>query len=118
MEVFSQRMRGGNMTSTVAEEVYTVEEVATIFRVPVDTIRRLIVRGDLPALRLGRATRVPKQVVVRLLEQPMVSVEPEELGFGMWAVEADQVDSVEYVNRVRDAESRTLSEYVAELWND
>ena len=40
---------------------------------------------------------------------------PEGMGFGMWIDEVDQIDSVEYVNRVRDAESRTLSEYVAEL---
>jgi excisionase family DNA binding protein len=41
------------MTTIATEEVYTVGEVATIFRVPVDTIRRLIARGELPALRLG-----------------------------------------------------------------
>jgi excisionase family DNA binding protein len=106
------------MTTIATEEVYTVGEVATIFRVPVDTIRRLIARGELPALRLGRSTRVPKHVVTRLLEQPVVSTVPEELGFGMWADKDDQVDSVAYVNSVRDADSRTLSEYVAELCKD
>ena len=106
------------MTTAIAGEVYTVEEVAAIFRVPVDTIRRLIRRGDLPALRLGRSYRVPKRVVARFLEQPTLSYTPEELGFGMWAGEAAQVDSVEYVNRPREMAPHKVSEYLAELWNE
>lgn len=43
---------------------------------------------------------------------------PEEMGFGMWIDEVDQINSVEYVNRVRDAESRTLREYVVEMCKD
>jgi excisionase family DNA binding protein len=68
------------MATTISEEVYTVEEVAAIFCVPADTIRRLIQRGQLPALRLGRVYRVPKRIVAQLLEQPAASYAPEELG--------------------------------------
>jgi excisionase family DNA binding protein len=106
------------MTTAITGEVYTVEEVAATFRVPVDTIRRLIRRGELPALRLGRSYRVPKNVVAQYLEQPTLSYRPEELGFAMWTGEAAQVDSVEYVNRVRDLAPYKVSEYVAELWSE
>ena len=106
------------MATTITEEVYTVEEVAAIFRVPADTIRRLIQRGQLPALRLGRVYRVPKRVVAQLLEQPAASYAPEELGFGIWKTDVQASDSVEYVNRLRDAAPRSLSEYVAGLWSE
>jgi excisionase family DNA binding protein len=104
--------------TTIVGEVYTVEEVAAIFRVPVGTVRRMISRGELPALHLGRSVRVPKSVVVGLLERPVASYLPEELGFGMWAHEAAQVDSVAYVDRVRNDAPNTLREYLVELWND
>lgn len=106
------------MATTITEEVYTVEEVAAIFRVPVDTIRRLIQRGQLPALRLGRVYRVPKRVVAQLLEQPATSYAPEDLGFGSWKTDTQTSDSVDYVNLLRDAAPRSLSEYVADLWNE
>ena len=106
------------MTTTITEEVYTVEEVAAILRVPADTIRRLIYRGQLPALRLGRVYRVPKRVVAQLLDQPARSNTPEDLGFGIWATEMRQNDSVEYVNQLRDSAVPSLSEYVAELWSE
>jgi excisionase family DNA binding protein len=53
------------MATTISEEVYTVEEVAAIFRVPADTIRRLIQRGQLPALRLG-SLRACKSITPRI----------------------------------------------------
>ena len=103
------------MATTITEEVYTIEEVAAIFRVPVDTIRRLIQRGQLPALRLGRVYRVPKRVVAQLLEQPATSYAPEDFGFGSWKTDTQTSDSVDYVNLLRDAAPRSLSEYVADL---
>ncbi len=106
------------MTTTIAEEVYTIEEVAKMFRVPADTIRGLIHRGQLPALRLGRVYRVPKRVIAQLLEDPAASYTPAELGFGMWANGLARVDSVEYVNHLRDAAPRKLSEYVSALWSE
>jgi hypothetical protein len=36
----------------------------------------------------------------------------------MWAHEAAQVDSVAYVDRVRNDAPNTLREYLVELWND
>ena len=106
------------MAPTITDEVYTGKEVTAIFRGLADTIRRLIQRGQLPALRLGRVYRVPKHVVAQLLEQPAATYLPEELGFGSWKTNMQQSDSVDYVNRLRDAAPRGLSGYVAELWSE
>ncbi len=95
-------------------EVYTVDEVATIFRVPSGTVRRLIQHGDLPAIRLGRVYRVPKAVIDSLFDLPSIPEPPEEFGFGSWEA-AEDTDAVEYVNRLRDADTRTLREVVEDL---
>jgi len=39
----------------------------------------------------------------------------EKLGFGMWGEEAAGSDAVEYVNRLRGADTRTLREIVEDL---
>ena len=64
------------MTPTQYGEVYTVTEVAAIFRVPSDTVRRLIHHGDLPAIRLGRVYRVPKAVIDGLFDLPAQPTTP------------------------------------------
>jgi excisionase family DNA binding protein len=101
------------------ERVYTVDEVAAIFRVPSDTVRRLIRRGDLPAIRLGRVYRVPRSVIDDYFDLPPASgPSDKDMGFGMWANDETIGDSVEYVNRLRAADKRTLEEVVADpdLW--
>ncbi len=97
------------------DKVYTVNEVAAIFRIPTDTVRRLIHRGDLPAIRLGRLYRVPQSVIDGYFDLPRADVPPEQLGFGMWADDASTEDAVEYVNRLRDADTRTLRERIEDL---
>ena len=103
------------------EIVYTVDEAAAIFRVPPETVRRLIRRGDLPAIRLGRIYRIPKSVIDRYFDLPAIShLSPEDLGFGIWADDETIGDGVDYVNQIRAAESQTLREAVEELdsWQD
>jgi excisionase family DNA binding protein len=103
------------------ETVYTVDEAAAIFRVPPETVRRLIRRGDLPAIRLGRIYRIPKSAIDRYFDLPAIShLSPEDLGFGIWADDETIGDSVDYVNQMRAAESRTLRESVKDLdsWQD
>ncbi len=97
------------------DRVYTVDEVAAIFRVPSDTVRRLIRRGDLSAIRFGRVYRVPRSVIDDYFDLPPVSFSPEELGLGMWKDDPNVGDGVEYVNRLRDADTRTLREIVEDL---
>jgi excisionase family DNA binding protein len=101
-------------TERFQDRVYTVAEVAAIFRVPSDTVRRLIHRGELPAIRLGRVYRVPKSVIDDYFDLPQ-AVPIEKLGFGMWGEEAAGSDAVEYVNHLRDADTRTLREIVEDL---
>jgi len=103
------------MTPTQYGEVYTVTEVAAIFRVPSDTVRRLINRGDLPAIRLGRVYRVPKAVIDGLFDLPALPIPPEEFGFGVWGKDPNMGDAVTYVDHLRDADPRTLREVVADL---
>ena len=103
------------MTPTQYGEVYTVTEVAAIFRVPSDTVRRLIHHGDLPAIRLGRVYRVPKAVIDGLFDLPALPIPPEEFGFGVWGKDPNMGDAVTYVDHLRDADPRTLREVVADL---
>ena len=102
-------------TEMYSDKVYTVAEVAAIFRIPTDTVRRLIHSGDLPAIRLGRVYRVPKSVIDDYFDLPPATVPLEKLGFGMWKEDAIDGDAVEYVNRLRDADARTLREAVEDL---
>lgn len=106
------------MTFHVSTEVYTVEEVATIFRLPAAAIRRLIRQGELPAIRLGRTYRVPRHVVDQFIDVPAVSYGLEDLGFGMWRNHTALEDAVDYVNTHRAADKRTLRELIADLWTE
>ena len=46
---------------------------------------------------------------------PPATVPLEKFGFGMWKGDAIGSDAVEYVNRLRDADVRTLREVVEDL---
>lgn len=56
----------GNPTGTV-ERLWTASEVARALRLSKATIYRLIDRGDIPALRLGKSVRIPHSAVTSLL---------------------------------------------------
>lgn len=47
--------------------VYTVDEVAGIFRVARSTVYRMIDKRQLPALTLGRKIRIPRRALVAFL---------------------------------------------------
>jgi excisionase family DNA binding protein len=49
------------------EQVYSIEEAAQLLRVSIDTIRRMIKRGQIEAHQVGRQWRIPKREVDRLL---------------------------------------------------
>jgi excisionase family DNA binding protein len=102
-------------TEMYADRVYTVDEAAAIFRVPSDTVRRLIRSGDLPAIRLGRVHRVPKSVIDGYFDLPHATAPFEKLGFGLWQGDPIGGDAVEYVNHLREADTRTLREVVEDL---
>lgn len=97
--------------TTHEDKVYTVNEVATIFRITPSVVRRLIKQGDLPAVRLGRIYRVPKAVVDQYFNLPArTHLTPEVLGFGIWREDEEVADSVTYVNQIRTAAHTTLRE--------
>jgi len=90
--------------------VYTVEEFAAIFRLSPEAVRSLIRRGEISAIRIGRQYRIPRQVVARLFAQ---AVSPEERGFGIW--KGKPINSIRYVNALRDTEQRSAEEFLASL---
>lgn len=51
----------------LALDLMTVAEVAAMLRVSKMTIYRMVDGGQLPAMRIGRAFRVPRASVVRFL---------------------------------------------------
>ncbi len=61
----------------VGDRLLTVSEVAATMRVSNMTVYRLIKRGDLPAIRLGKTYRVLESEVERYLSGLLVMVEAE-----------------------------------------
>ena len=90
--------------------VYTVDEFAAIFRLSPEAVRSLIRRGEISAIRIGRQNRIPRQVVARLFAQ---AASPEERGFGIW--KGKPINSIRYVNALRDADQRSAEEFLAGL---
>lgn len=96
------------------EIVYSVNEVARIFRLTPRAIRALIRGGELPAIRLGRDYRIPKPIIDAYFANPLKSnFSPEDVGYG--ARKRGKVDSVTQVNRIRERSIKTLKQTVAEL---
>ncbi|MGW3865785.1 helix-turn-helix domain-containing protein [Streptomyces sp. NPDC005047] len=56
----------------------TVAEVASVMRVSRMTVYRLVHSGHLPAIRVGRAFRVPEQAVHEYLRESYLGVEVGE----------------------------------------
>lgn len=50
-----------------AERVYTLDEVASAMRVSRSTLRRRVADGSVRVIRLGRAVRVGRSELARLL---------------------------------------------------
>jgi excisionase family DNA binding protein len=51
----------------LADELFTVSEVAAILKLSEQTIRNWIDAGCLPALRIGRRVRIRREVLQRIL---------------------------------------------------
>jgi excisionase family DNA binding protein len=56
-----------NGERTPPQQFLTMAEVAAMYRVDRQTIRRFIADGDLPAFRIGKAIRIRRQDVEKLL---------------------------------------------------
>ncbi len=72
----------------MADPLLTAAEVADQLRVSTMTVYRLIRRGDLPAVRVGRNYRVREQDLVAFLEAQVV--DPATMDLSDLEDEADQ----------------------------
>lgn len=92
------------------KKFYTPQEVATMLTLSLASVYRLAKEGALPARKIGRQWRFPKQKVEAWLEQqePPAAAEPTAsprrsimelhgLGAEIWA----GIDAQEYVNELR-----------------
>jgi len=103
------------------EDVFSIEEVAKILKVPKRYIMRLIKEGKFGAMKIGKEYRVPKSVVDSFFSEALTAPYPsEEYGFGIWADRNDLPgDSVEFVNKIREAsDKKELSDIIAEVEAD
>jgi excisionase family DNA binding protein len=64
-------------------EYLKVEEVATLLRVHVRTVRDWIQRGEIPAYRVGKEWRIRRDDLDRTMQARRVSSEPVRSG-GLW----------------------------------
>jgi excisionase family DNA binding protein len=59
-------------------EVFTIEEVAEILKVSVDTIRRMIKSGELEAFKVHRQYRIRKEVLERIMQTEPSQEQPKQ----------------------------------------
>jgi excisionase family DNA binding protein len=64
---------GTGRRDLVDELTWTQAEVARAFRMSTTTIRELVLRGELPAVRYGRTWRFPRKAAERWLEENAVA---------------------------------------------
>jgi excisionase family DNA binding protein len=93
--------------SVTNQEVYTVAEFAKIFKISGARVRSLIRKGDIPAIRIGNQQRIPQAVVDHFFAQ---ATTPHQRGFGMWS--KMPLSSLTYVNKLRDQDQRSASEFL------
>ena len=63
----SQRIVSPPNASTLAKALLRVGEAAAFLQVSNKTVRRLLARGDLKAVRIGRLLRIPSSEIDRLI---------------------------------------------------
>jgi excisionase family DNA binding protein len=61
--------RTGRGPLALPKQVLTVAETASFFQVSEKTIRRLIERGELPIVRIGRSVRIRQEVIETIVRQ-------------------------------------------------
>ncbi len=61
--------RTGRGPLTLPKQVLTVAETASLFQVSEKTIRRMIARGALPVVRIGRSIRINPQEIEKIARQ-------------------------------------------------
>jgi excisionase family DNA binding protein len=62
----------GTIDLGLEKQPYSVEEIAAHWRVSRGAIYELIKAGKIPAIRLGRTIRIPREVGEKLLREGLV----------------------------------------------
>jgi excisionase family DNA binding protein len=112
------RKMGTNILIEEFGEVFTPEEVAEHFKLPLDGVLKLIREGEIPAIKIGEYYRIPFSVFEKYYDKIRHHrgyLTPEDCGFGMWKDREDIGDSVEYVNKLRSKDTKEPIEFFKEL---
>lgn len=56
--------------TTASRQVFNVDEVAAILGVCSRTVRKMVKRGEVPSIRLGRKLGIPEPALTRWLTDP------------------------------------------------
>jgi excisionase family DNA binding protein len=94
-------------------QLFTVDEVAKIFRLTQAAIRRMIRAKELPAIKFGKEYRIPQSVIQNILN-PLTDANLKDAGFGLWKTEKSPRGEA-WVRKTRDSDTRGLSEYLQVL---
>ena len=96
------------------EEVFTVEEVAEIFKLSNGSVRNLIKKGEIPAIKIGKQYRIPESIIEMFYSQIYRISDPEKAGYGMLQNNNKIGDGLEYVRKIRET-SKTVDEIIEDL---
>lgn len=102
-----------SQNSETFPQLLTVSEVADIFRLTQAAIRRMVRAREIPAIRIGKEYRIPKQVVHNILN-PLTDQTLKEAGFGIWTHKKNPEGS-QWLRRQRSQERRTLAEVIKDI---
>ncbi len=58
----------GDLNPENLPPVLKVKELSRLLRIPLTRTYELIEKGEIPCVRLGRSIRIPRSVVIRLLD--------------------------------------------------
>jgi excisionase family DNA binding protein len=104
------------VNATYYEEIFTVEDVSKIFKITVGSVRNLIKKGIIPAIKIGKQYRIPKHIVDNIFST-FYGASVTEIGFGVLKKHKFE-DSVEYVNKIRAKnEHKDFNKILEELEN-
>lgn len=94
----------------------TVEELAKYLKIKPDTIYKKVRRGELPAVKLGKLLRFPKELIDQwMVEQSMKTARAKKV----LSKKVEQVvGEVNKTARVAKAAKKRLSDDVSELYED
>lgn len=102
------------LNEMVIEPVFTPEEVAKALKVTGGTIRNLIKKGQLFAIKVGDQYRIPRHVLEGWFS-PFEGIDWESIGFGIWSKDKATKNPVRYVEKLRRVKHQSILGYLEDL---